>query len=140
MQPTRGSWGEVQVFSYIQDRNGKTWRVDKLSTTRVRLSDRDGRQVDILRPTPAKPVTIFIPTDEEARFTLAAALGARVMASRDVTGEYHCTSPDAWDLDVAKWHMHRFHREDCDHLELSEILARHEGDDAPVPHDHLEPS
>ena len=86
MEETRGTWGEVQVYSYIRDRNNKTWRVDKLSNTRVRLSDREGRQLDILRPHGSRDVTMLIPSDEEAKFTLAAALGARVLASRDVDG------------------------------------------------------
>ena len=140
MLETRGTWGEVQVYSYIRDRNGKTWRVDKITPTRARLVDRAGTQVDILRPHGSREVSMLVPTDEEARFTLAAALGARVLASRDVDGNYSCPSPTVWDLDTATWHMERFHRHDCGSGEtLEELLALHAADtDPPVKHTHQE--
>ena len=139
MEETRGTWGELQSYSYIKDRNGKTWRVDKLSADRVRLVDRDGTEVDVQRPPHSRSVAILLPTEEEARFTLAAALGAKILATRTRDGAYTCPPIAEQDLDGARWHVERFHREDCSNHTLEEILAFHEADlDVPVKHTHLE--
>lgn len=139
MQEARGTWGEVQVLSYIRDKNGKTWRVDRLSSTRARLSDREGNEIDILRPPATREVAMLIPTEEEARFTLAAALGARVLASRDSGGHYECPAPSTWDLDTARWHMERFHRVECEDRTLETLLEMHTKDTGPpVIHKHTE--
>lgn len=138
MLATRGSWADIEVCSYIQDKNGKVWRVEKLSDRRARLVDRAGKQVDIVRPPDSREVVIYEPTDEEARHTLAKALGARVLASRSVDGEYNCPDPSTWDLPSARWHMERFHRRSCADLTLEEIREIHASDEAPIPHDHTE--
>jgi hypothetical protein len=137
VEASRGRWADVEDFSYIQDLNGKTWRVELCSHDRVRLIDRAGTEVDIVRPPSGREVTILVPSEEEARYTLARALGARVLASRS-NGEYSCPDPSTWDLGAARWHMERFHRIDCRSMELNEILAVHHGDEPVVPHDHLE--
>jgi hypothetical protein len=138
MEATRGSWADVEDNLYIRDLNGKTWRVEKSTETRVRLVDRANKRVDLLRPPGTKEVTILVPTDDEARFTLAKALEARVLATRDGDGRYFAPPPETWDLDAARWHMSRFHRVDCSDLKLDEIRVLHETSEATCPHEHTE--
>lgn len=137
MEAARGSWAEVQAGTYIKDRNDKTWYVALLSDDRVRLRDRDGAEVDIRRPPGDREVEMLWPTDGEARYTLASALGAMLYAVKDRSG-YHCPDPGCWDLGAAVWHMNRFHRVEVSHLSLAEIQAMHLTDDGPVAHDHSE--
>ena len=137
MLAARGSWAEVQAGTYIKDKNDKTWYVDRISNNRVRLRDRAGAEVDIRRPPDEREVEMLWPTDGEARYTLAKALGAVVYASKDQDG-YHCPDDVCWDLEAARWHLHRFHRIDSSHLDLDEIRKLHLTDEAPVPHDHTE--
>jgi hypothetical protein len=138
MEVARGSWASVEVHDFIKDKNSKTWRVLKISETRVRLIDRAGTEVDIVRPPAEREVDILSVTDEEARHTLAKALGARVLASRSVDGAYNCPDPSTWDLAAARWHMERFHRRPCEDLSLDEIRQIHASDHPPIPHDHTE--
>lgn len=138
MEATRGSWSDVEQHSYIKDLNNKTWRVVRASATRVRLVDRDGTHVDLLRPPASRAVTILMPTDEEARYTLAKALGARVLASRDAEGKYFAPMPETWDLDCARWHMSRFHRVDTGDLTLEEIKQLHRTSEPTCQHTHTE--
>lgn len=138
MEAARGSWADVEDQSYIQDKNGKTWRVDRSTDRRVRLIDRAGKQVDIVRPPGGREVTFLHPTDGEVRFTLAKALGARVLASRDAHGTYNCPPPETWDLPAAVWHMERFHRVEPGEMTLDEIRALHLTSQATCPHEHTE--
>jgi hypothetical protein len=138
MEATRGSWADIEDNSYIKDLNGKTWCVIRSTDKRVRLKDRDGKTVDLLRPPGERAVTILLPTDEEARYTLAKALGARVLASRDAAGNYFAPPPMTWDLESARWHMSRFHRTDCGDLTLNEIRELHETSEPTCEHTHTE--
>lgn len=138
MEATRGSWADVEDHSYIKDLNEKTWRVERSTDKRVRLVDRDGTKVDILRPPPTREVTILVPTDEEARYTLAKALGARVLASRDVDGNYFAPPAETWDLESARWHMSRFHRVDVGDMGLEDIQSLHLSSEPTCPHEHTE--
>lgn len=138
MEATRGSWADVEDRSYIKDLNGKTWRVEKSTETRVRLVDVDDTRVDILRPPGDREVTILQPTEAEARYTLAKSLGARVLASRDVDGNYFAPLPETWDLESARWHMSRFHRIDTGELTLTEIQEMHETSEPTCEHTHTE--
>jgi hypothetical protein len=141
MRETRGVWAEVQTHSYIKDRNGKTWRVDKISSNRVRLVDRDGKQVDIARPPAGREVDLFEPTEEEARYTLASALGARILATRDLEGDYKAPLPETWDEAAARWHLDRFHRiYPGSEATLAELRGIHDRDsiDPVIRHDHTE--
>lgn len=138
MEPTRGSWADVEDNVYIRDKNGKTWKVVRSTESRVRLIDRDDKIVDLLRPPGHREVTFLVPTEEEARFTLAKALGARVLASRDAEGHYRAPLPETWDLEQARWHMSRFHRIDVGDLTLEEIREMHETSDPTCEHEHTE--
>lgn len=138
MEATRGSWADVEDNLYIRDLNGKTWRVVRSTDKRVRLIDRDGKTIDLLRPPGNREVTILVPTEEEAKFTLQRALGARVLASKDKDGNFFAPLPSAWDLESAQWHMSRFHRVDTGDLSLDEIRELHESSDPTCPHEHVE--
>jgi hypothetical protein len=138
MEATRGSWADVEDNIYIRDLNGKTWRVVRSTPERVRLVDREGKHVDLLRPPGKRELTILVPTEEEARFTLARALGARVLASRDAEGNYRAPLPETWDLESARWHMSRFHRVDTTDLTLEEIRELHGTSEPTCPHEHTE--
>lgn len=138
MEPARGSWADVEDNVYIRDKNGKVWKVVRSTDTRIRLIDRDSKIVDLLRPPGTREVTFMVPTEEEARYTLAKALGARVLASRDAEGKYRAPLPETWDLESAVWHMSRFHRVDVNHLTLEEIRELHETSDPTCPHEHTE--
>lgn len=138
MEATRGSWADVEDNSYIKDLNGKTWRVVRSTDKRIRLIDRDQKVVDLLRPPGEREVTLLVPTEEEVRFTLAKALGARVLASKDAEGNYFAPPPDTWDLESARWHMSRFHRVDGSELTLAEIRELHETSEPTCPHEHTE--
>ena len=137
MEATPGVWADVDDGMYIRDLNNKTWRVTRSTETRVRLIDRDRKVVDLLRPPGEREVTIMAPTDEEARYTLQKALGARVLASR-VDGEYFCPPPMTWDLYAAQWHMSRFHRIDVGEMSLNDIRDLHETSDPTCEHHHTE--
>lgn len=138
MEATRGSWSDIEDNVYIRDLNGKTWRVEKSTEKRVRLRDRDGKAVDLLRPPGKREVTLLVPTEEEARYTLQRALGARVLASRTKEGEYFAPLPSSWDLESAQWHMQRFHRVDPGDMSLDEIRELHESSEPTCPHTHVE--
>lgn len=138
MEATRGSWADVEQHSYIKDLNNKTWRVVRASANRVRLVDRAGKHVDLLRPPASREVTLLVPTEEEVRYTLAKALGARVLASRDADGHYRTPPAETWDLESARWHMSRFHRVDTADLTLEEIRELHETSEPTCQHDHTE--
>lgn len=138
MEATRGSWADVEDDVYIRDLNGKTWRVVRCTSQRVRLQDRAGKTVDILRPPGKREVTLLVPTEAEAQFTLARALGARVLASRDAAGHYRAPLPETWDLESARWHMSRFHRVDTLDLTLEEIRELHETSEPTCQHEHTE--
>ena len=138
MESTRGRWGEVEDNVYIRDLNGKTWRVVRSTEKRVRLEDRERKTIDLLRPPGNREVTILVPTEEEARFTLAKALGARILASRTPDGRFYAPKPDVWDLDQAQWHMSRFHRVDTGDLSLEEIRQLHETSEPTCQHEHVE--
>lgn len=138
MEATRGSWADVEDNVYIKDLNGKVWKVVRSTSARVRLQDRDNKVVDLLRPPGKREVTIMVPTEEEARYTLARALGARLLASRDAEGNYRAPKPETWDLESARWHMSRFHRVDVGDLLLEEIRELHETSDPTCPHEHTE--
>jgi hypothetical protein len=138
MEAARGSWADVEDNVYIKDLNGKVWRVARSTPTRVRLIDRDEKTVDLLRPPGTRAVTFMVPTEEEARYTLAKALGARILASRDADGNYRAPKPETWDLESARWHMSRFHRIDTGDLSLDEIRELHETSEPTCPHEHTE--
>jgi hypothetical protein len=138
MEATRGSWADVDDNAYIKDLNGKLWRVLRSTDSRVRLIDRDQKVVDLLRPPGEREVTLLIPTEEDARYTLAKALGARVLASRDADGYYRAPPPETWDIESARWHMSRFHRVDTSNLMLEEIREMHETSEPTCQHDHTE--
>lgn len=138
MEATRGSWADVQQHSYIKDLNNKTWRVVRATADRVRLIDRDGKNVDLLRPPGNRPVTLLQPSEGDARYTLAKALEARVLASRDAEGYYRAPLPETWDLPSAKWHMSRFHRVDTGDLSLEEVRALHDSSEPTCQHEHTE--
>jgi hypothetical protein len=138
MEATRGSWADVEEHVFIRDLNGKMWRVERASEARVRLIDRDGKRVDMLRPPPDREVTLIQPTIEEAKFTLAKALGARLLASRDEDGNYFAPMPETWDLESARWHMSRFHRVDVQSLSLEQIRELHTTSEPTCPHEHTE--
>jgi hypothetical protein len=140
MQETRGTWADVQVHSYIRDRNGKTWRVAKLSAERARLVDRESLEVDIVRPPGNREVSILTPTDGEAKHTLAAALGARILASKDEEGQYFCPPSSTWDSAAARWHLETFHHIICgEEVPLSRLHELHDADTEPSrPHTHTE--
>jgi hypothetical protein len=138
MEATRGSWADVEDNVYIKDLNGKLWRVLRSTDIRVRLVDRDQKVVDLLRPPGEREVTIMVPTEEDARYTLAKALGARVLASRDAEGYYRTPLPETWDLESARWHMSRFHRVDASGLELADIRALHRASQPTCQHEHTE--
>jgi len=138
MEATRGSWADVEDNTYIRDLNNKTWRVERSTDIRVRLIDRDGKRVDLLRPPGEKEVTILRPTEEEARYTLARSLGARILASRDEEGNYFAPMPETWDVESARWHMSRFHRVDVSHLGLDDIRQLHKTSEPTCAHQHTE--
>lgn len=138
MEATRGTWADVEDGTYIKDLNNKTWRVDKSTEVRVRLVDRDGKKVDLLRPPGEREVTILAPSEEEARYTLAKALGAQVLASRDEAGHYRTPLTWSWTLAAAQWHMSRFHRIDVGDMRLNDIRELHETSEATCPHEHTE--
>lgn len=143
MDATRGSWGLVEHGLYVRDKNQKTWRVEQISTDRVRLVDRHGTELDIRRPPDNQHVTILRPTEEEVRFTMAKALGARILGVRgNGDGSYKCPSDWAFDLAATLWHLDRFHRITVDRVEdvnLPKLVALHDADHDPaVPHEHTE--
>lgn len=138
MEATRGSWAEVEDNVYIRDLNGKTWLVVRSTATRVRLRDREHKTVDLLRPPGNREVTILVPTEGEARYTLAKALGARLLASRDVDGNYRAPLAETWDLESARWHMSRFHRVDIGEMSLQEARELHAASEPTCPHEHTE--
>lgn len=138
MEATRGSWADVEDDVYIKDLNGKTWRVARATDKRVRLIGRDGKTVDLLRPPGSREVTFMVPTEGDARYTLAKALGARVLASRDADGNYRAPLPETWDLESARWHMSRFHRIDCGDMQLEEIRELHRTSEPTCQHEHTE--
>lgn len=138
MEAARGSWADVKDGTYIQDKNGVTWKVLRSTPDLVRLVNRDQKMVDLRRPPGSREVTFLVPTETEARFTLAKALGARVLASRDASGYYRTPVPETWNLEDATWHMSRFHRIDVSHLTLEEIRDLHETSEPTCQHEHTE--
>ena len=138
MRATRGTWAQVEAGQYIQDLNQKIWRVDRISSDRVRVSDSDGNKVDIIRPDGGRVVRILWPTEEEARYTLASALEARVLYSVDREGQYHVPQVDCMDEAQLSWHLLHFHHLDPQGLDLAAMLKAHaESRDGGV-HDHNE--
>lgn len=70
------TWQEVQRYGYVQDLNGKTWRVDELTDTEATLRDRDGKVVTIERQRNWHPVTVVEPTEGDAIKTIQDILEA----------------------------------------------------------------
>jgi len=138
MEAARGSWADVEDNVYIKDLNGKVWRVLRSTEKRVRLIDRDEKTVDLLRPPGNREITFMVPTEEEARYTLAKALGARLLASKDAKGNFFAPLPETWDLESAQWHMSRFHRVDPGDMSLEELRELHETSTPTCEHTHTE--
>jgi hypothetical protein len=68
-------WAYVKPFAYVEDMNGKAWRVVEgigPRHGRATLVDRDGTQAVTPTIAPYDPVTVLEPTEAEALAALSA--------------------------------------------------------------------
>lgn len=72
----KSTWQEVRRYGYIQDLNGKTWRVDDLTDDLATLRDRAGTVVIVERQRNWHPVTLVEPTEGDAIKTVQDILEA----------------------------------------------------------------
>lgn len=79
----KSTWQEVRRHGYIQDLNGKTWRVDDLTDDLATLRDRDGKVVTVERQRSYHPVVLVEPTEGDAIKTIQDILEA--VAIKEVT-------------------------------------------------------
>lgn len=74
------TWSEVAKDFYIDDLNGKTWRVTHSGKTKVFLIDAAGEQKVIDRPAGDRAVEIrYIPPEHTAAQLLKSMLGATII-------------------------------------------------------------
>jgi hypothetical protein len=72
----QATWAQVEVGSFILDKNDKMWKViDSTPDGMVGLMDRAGSQTRAPRPEPARDVMMVVPTIEEAVETFRKVIG-----------------------------------------------------------------
>lgn len=103
-------WGMVTPGHYIHDRNGKTWRVERLNGTHAILVDAKGVVATISRPPSTREVTILEPTMDEAVATVVDRLEARVVGETQPNRPMLCPAfTVARQSPAARDHLHIVH-------------------------------
>jgi hypothetical protein len=72
MTPLDSTWDDVEVGTYVRDKNGVVWKVLAVEffDDTISMRNRDGVERTIKRPTGDTRVTTMVPTDEEAVVTV----------------------------------------------------------------------
>lgn len=79
-----GKWHEVHENGYVKDKQGRLWRVEKISPTEVRLLGRDYKPHTIDRPRDYQPVTIVEITVDEAIAAVQSVIDGTVISEEEV--------------------------------------------------------
>lgn len=77
-------WKNVWVGAYVEDRNGKIWKVENLifAGPTAKLRDREGNVAEIPWPPDDRPVTIWETSTQDAVGWFEQALDATVIETR----------------------------------------------------------
>jgi hypothetical protein len=72
MTPLDTTWEHVTEGTYVRDKNGVVWKVIKVEffDDTITLRRREGTESVIKQPPFAAPVTVMVPTDDEATATV----------------------------------------------------------------------
>jgi hypothetical protein len=82
VQAYQGTWGDLQIGSYMRDQTGVVWKVEKERDFHLLVVNRDGEKKHLKPRPPTTPVTLMGATEEEAARVLREKLGAQVIARR----------------------------------------------------------
>jgi len=129
--PQQGRWADLRVGTYLKDKNGKTWKITREKDFHFKIEDREGNAHLLTPRAPDTPVTLVVPTQEEAEATLRDKLGAREVAALERgakvwnAGEFRTSGPGA--LLDAKAHLYLMHGIWANDIKaMSEARAAHE--------------
>ena len=108
----QGTWADLEIGAYLQDKNGVAWKVERVRDGHFGIVNRD-KERHILPPRPASsPVTLLVPTEAEALTTMKATLGAAVLGV-EAQGNWRMyawpASPRPGDIQIAQTHLLLFH-------------------------------
>jgi len=78
MKKVTGRWESVQVEDFVEDKDGKAWRVDRWDHVAAALTDKDGRRATV-RPDPLSEVTIYRRTMKDAVRLVERELGGVII-------------------------------------------------------------
>lgn len=107
----QGTWSEVVLGSYIRDRHGTAWKVERISAQKIQIGRPDVDSMTIERPCGASVVTILEPTEAEALDVVTKALDAEVLGVQDGPGQPLKVGPFrvAKSSPDARSHLHILH-------------------------------
>ena len=83
MIPRDAKWDDLERGAYMKDKTGKTWKVVAArGDGHLDIVGRDGASATLAPRDPWTPVTMLVPTLDEAVATVAATLGGVVIEDR----------------------------------------------------------
>lgn len=108
MNERTGQWFEVDVGTYIRDRNSVAWRVQAKRGGQLLLVRPGAQPTTVQRRADLDPVTILEPTDDEAVALVQRELGGEVVSTQEPGKPMSCPPLTRW-LDLIHTHMFTLH-------------------------------
>lgn len=79
----QGTWGEIDLGSYIQSKDGTLWKVTGTQPDAIFIVNAQGQSHTMPRQPPATPITMFELTSAERSQLLSSILGATELVVLD---------------------------------------------------------
>lgn len=112
MTPLDSTWADVDVGTYVRDKNGIVWKVVKVEffDDTIHLKSRDGTVKVIKQPSLDTRVTKMVPTDDEAVATIQKVFpDAHIEAVKFKGKPWGCAGWPKRSLRDAKSHLFMAH-------------------------------
>lgn len=113
MQERQSAWGDLHVGAYFRE-DGVTWKIEKERDLNYLGVNREGERRRFTPRDPRTPVTMLVPTEEEANGTLQKLLGAvkigeRATGAKGWSVEAFPTKSGPGVLEDCRSHLFMFH-------------------------------